>query len=219
MNAKLTPSKCPLGLRVTLDGQAIELPGWLAHCLPAIQAYLEGIAVKNERVLWALEVNGCKVQLGDTGTPLIPFSRIHANTIPFEELSRHLIRAGRAKLKQLQDSMEEAALVVLINEAPVARRFWNIWKSQLEEPLFSLRVLHELNGSRIHPIAGAGIIEQYIDTLESVIEQVEQLLPTDRRKRKNPNILAFSQFLDDALIPWLGRVDEDFIELEALIQI
>jgi hypothetical protein len=200
-------------LQVTVDGQPLELPEWLADSLPSIKTYLECLAMKKERVLWSLQVDGIKVDLADPAIPVNCFSRVRANTITYEQLATHLILAGHAKIKKLQVELEVAGLVVLINDRSVTRRLWQEWEPQLQEPLFSLRALRELKLPSLLPLFDPQPSCAYSDEISLITCEIEALFQSEAAD-DTADLIAFSEIVDFTLIPWLKRLSDVFDQLD-----
>jgi hypothetical protein len=192
---------------VTIDDHPVTLPKWLSDTLPAIQTYLECMAMKKERVLWTLEVDGNRIDLAQGHEAVDCFQRIEAQTIGFRELGGHLISAGRTKISELVTQIEEAALLVLINDAPVLQRFWREWEPQLREPLFSIRALQELNGKKLPKMIQGQSISKCLEELSMIVCEVETLLFVADESGKEIDPIPFSELLEYTLLPWLRNVD------------
>jgi hypothetical protein len=204
-------SKGSDSLQVTIDDQPVDLPDWLSDTLPAIQTYLECMAMKKERVLWALEVDGVRVDLADTAEQQLgSFRRIQAQTIGFAELRGHLLKAGRSKLTELLDHIEEGCLLVLINDWKVAWRLWRDWEPQVREPLFSLRALQELNETAGGKTTEDGQITKLVEELGFIVCEVEHLFAATEQDQDTTDPVLFSELLEYTLVPWLKKLDAQF---------
>jgi hypothetical protein len=199
-------------LQIVVDGQPLELPNWLADSLPSIKTYLECMAMKKERVLWSLQVDGMKVDLADPAVPVSSFSRVRANTITYEQLGTRLISAGLSKLKSLKAELSEAVLLVLINDWSEAEKLWQEWEPQLQEPLFSLRALRELKLPNLVKLFDTRPPCNFSDEMSLITCEIEMLFGADTYQR-SPDLIAFSEILEFTLIPWLERLDDLFEQL------
>lgn len=197
-----------------MDNRPLNLPDWLADSLESIRTYIECIAMKKERVLWTLQVDEQKVDLAEPELDVRRFSQVRASTISFADLSNHLISAGRDKARELSESLEEAVLLVLINDGSVAQRLWHDWEPQLAEPLFSLRALQELKLPRFQRLFQKRPLAEYFEQLSFIIWEVESLFRTCDDDPESANLIAFSEILDFTLVPWLRAVDDYFNDLE-----
>jgi hypothetical protein len=205
-------------LRVTIDDEPINLPDWLSDTLPAIQTYLECMAMKKERVLWSLAVDGIRVDLADGLEATGAYRRIEAQTIGFKELSRHLVSAGESKIHDLLVQVEEASLLVLINDWRFCRRLWREWEPQFREPLFSLRALRELNGKKIAKLLPSHGMAKMVEELSVISCEAETIFDAHEADEELFDPILFSELLDCTLLPWLRNLDLHFSRLAKSIR-
>lgn len=200
----------PPPLNVTLDGQAVELPSATIDSLAAIQAHLECLAMKNERVLWTLQVDGVKFHLANSAIPLHTFRQVQAQTISLNELGEYLVILGRAKTRELLGFTEKAILLVLINDWAVTRKLWQAWQPEFREPLFSLRSLQELRGEKLLdlPLDGKPL-SQHLEEISAINTEIESLLQ-ETPDEGSPVIQMLSDILEKRLLPWLQRLSTYF---------
>lgn len=202
-------------LEVTVDGAPLELPKWLADSLTSIRTYLECVAMKQERVLWSLLVDGQKMDLaqplpGDDG-----FRVVRANTITFEELRNRLISAGREKVADLISAMQPVSLMVLINGLEYAKDLWFEWEPQLREPLFSLRALQELDETADDTLVLRPDIANYLEHLTFICLEVESLFIDPSFGKNESGVVSFSEILDCTLVPLLKKLEQEFQVLQS----
>ena len=125
-------------LQITLDGQPVSLPVKHGRSLQAIRAHLENIALKHQRVLFSLTINGTPVSLGES---LLPFKTVHkiaARTISFNQLGFQLVAVAADQINSLHERVERLALQVMINEWPKAEALWWDLMPELKVPLLTL---------------------------------------------------------------------------------
>lgn len=203
----------PTSPQVVLDGQPVGLPDWLGQSFDAIKTYIECIAMKDERVLWALNVDGLNVDLAQSDPLVNSFRHIHGQTISYNELADRLLSAGRSKVRELLRELEPAVLNVLITDEIVVEEAWCDWEPQFREPLFSLRALNELKqhdgSSEVDPV----VLNCHLDQLTFTICEVESLFAHRDRQDGSVDLVSFSEILDFTLIPWLKSLDEIFCKL------
>ena len=199
-------SKSP---RVTLDGQSVKPPEWVCGSVPALQAYLEGVAAQNDRVLWSLHVDGAKICLSRSLAPAI--RQVQASTISLDEFCQHLVASGQAKVKALQEAIESAVLTVVINDWSAARQLWRQWQPLLREPLYALDTVRELVQSRVPASVPSSLLTRRIDEIGNINAQVESLfLEFSSRDDATEGLVEFSEILEQRLIPWLHNVSDAF---------
>lgn len=203
----------PSAFQVTMDGQPVDLPDWLGESLDAIKTYLECIAMKEERVLWTLQVDGIKLDLAEPDLLIDAFNSVRANTISYDELAERLVTAGRTKVHELLTELEPAVLNVLINDTAFAERLWYDWEPQLREPLFSLRALSELKRTNRTAPFDSALLPTYLDQLGFTCSEVESLFVRNQFDENSADLVSLSEILDFTLIPWLRNLDALFQRL------
>ena len=195
-------------VKISLDGRPLRLPAWNCATLPAIQAYLEGVALQKDRVLWSLEVDGVKYGLGQLTGSNAPatFREIEASTIDFAQLSKRLLKTGLTQVEKLRVSMQEAALLVLINDPSVCHGLWLKWQEQLREPLVGLRALQELKGDRCGKLFTGKPLSQHLEDLVCINYEVENLFRAE--DTGVADLIGFSEIIEHTILPWLrGTAD------------
>jgi hypothetical protein len=202
-------------LQVTIDGKPLQLPDWLADSLPSIRTYLECVAMKSDRVLWALQVDGIKLDLTESEFALDNFRTVRANTITYDELKQRLISAGRTKVQELLAGIKACSLLVVINDSSFAHNLWLDWEPQLSEPLFSLRALEELRRTQGEDGEMVADLPHFLEHLSFIACEVESLFRDDSDDSREADTVAFSEILDYTLLPWLTKLDQIFQHLQA----
>src|SRR4051812_23960769 len=102
-------------VQVTLDGQPLDFPSPHARSLQAIRAHLETVALKRQRILYSLTVNGAPVSLADSISPFKTFHKIVGRTIGFSQLGFQLIEVASDQVNALHERVEHLSLQVMIN--------------------------------------------------------------------------------------------------------
>jgi hypothetical protein len=201
-------------LRVTIDNQPVDLPNWLSDSLASIKTYLECLAMKKERVLWTLQVDGTPVNLADTSASLPSFNDVRAGTITYGDLTSRLISAGREKVNELRAAVEESILLVLINDWSIAEGLWYEWEPQLREPVLSLQALRELLTGKCEEIFDDEPLGRCVDELELIVTEVELLFSKAESERSIADSVTFSEILEFTLLPWLARFQACYDRIE-----
>lgn len=200
-------------LQVSLDGQPIQLPHWLAESLHSIRTYIECIAMKQHRVLWSLLVDGIKLDLSEPEAEIEPCRTVRAQTISYDELAERLLSSGRDKARELISTIESFSLTVVINDGALAQRLWYSWEPELRELLFSLRAYQELETTKAVRVMNASRLVGHLDQLEFLGTEIETLFQTD--SPEGIDLIDFSEIIDYTLIPWLRSLDQLFEEMHA----
>jgi hypothetical protein len=184
-------------VQVTLDGQAVELSSKQGKSLHAIRTRLETMALKRNRVLFSLTVNGASVNLGDSMSPFKTFHKVAARTISFSQLSFQLIGVAADQVNSLHERVQRMALQVMINEWAKAEEMWWALMPDLKDPLLTLAFVPQAiemvpNGHEINSKA----VKRYTDDLVSILEEIEEII-------ERQELLEFSNALENELLPWL----------------
>lgn len=80
-------------IQVTLDGQRVDLPAE-RHSLTAIRAYLEALAMEQQRILCAFSVDGRPANLAQIPADRNGFTQVVAATADLDDQPRQLIRTA-----------------------------------------------------------------------------------------------------------------------------
>lgn len=188
-------------IQVTLDGQRVDLPAE-RRSLTAIRAYLEALAMEQQRILCAFSVDGRPANLAHFPADRNGFTRVAAETVDLDDLPRHLIRTALHQTVQAREQALAAVVLVLINEGVVAREFW--WKlaTDLKAPLLTLSLVPE---SVCGPANGRASLTQLrkwqLQQLAGIIREVDEACWTE-----DPNYL--SNTLENRVLPWLDKLHE-----------
>jgi hypothetical protein len=184
-------------LQITLDGQPVALSIKQGRSLQAIRAHLEQVALKRQRVLFSLTINGTPVSLGEPLSPFKTFHKIAARTIGFDQLGFQLVAVAADQVNTLHERAERLALQVMINEWPKAEALWWDLMPELKDPLLTLSFIPQNvevlpNGEEISPKA----LMRFTSDLVKILENIEEILT-----RKE--LLELSDALENQLLPWL----------------
>jgi hypothetical protein len=184
-------------LQITLDGQPVALSVKQGRSLQAIRAHLEQVALKRQRVLFSLTINGTPVSLGEPLSPFKTFHKIAARTIGFDQLGFQLVAVAADQVNALHERVERLSLQVMINEWPKAEALWWELMPELKDPLLTLSFIPQNvevlpNGEEISPKA----LKRFTNDLVKILEDIEEILT-----RKE--LLELSDALENQLLPWL----------------
>ena len=183
---------------VTLDGAAIVLPAAAFFFLGAIRAHLEAVALKRQRVLCALSVDGVPLNLS-RGLPRVArFQRVTGETLGFEQLSRQLAWATHEQIVLLRTRVEATALRMVINEGAQAQRLWWELMPDLKAPLLTLIFLPEICGDQASKIL--------VEPLAGIIVDLNHVLDEINAACYHGDVLELSATLELQLLPWLDRL-------------
>jgi len=186
---------------VTLDNTTVVPPAGRIS-LNSIRAYLETLALANQRVLSVLTINGARV---NPTLPLIypdPVIHIGAETIPLEQLPLLLLTTAGQQTDHARESVEAALTLVLINKPATARELW--WKiaSLLKEPVLTLSLMPEdfcqlSCGNTFHKLR-----RWQLQQVAALVRQVDAVCETKDN-------LKLSDTLEHQVLPWLQSLGEN----------
>lgn len=187
-------------VQVTLDGHPIELSAHQGRSLQAIRALLETAALKRNRVLFSLIVNGVPVSLGESMSPFKTFHKVVARTVGFNQLSFQLVSVAAEQVNALHEKVEQLVLQVMINDWARAEELWWEAMPQLKDPLLTLSFVPPQikclpHGEEIGPEAQ----KRFTQDLVRILEEIERIMGRQ-------DLLEFSNALENQLLPWLRGV-------------
>jgi hypothetical protein len=187
------------GIEVVLDGLPIMLPAE-RRSLPSIRAYLETLALEQERILLTFNIDGERSHPSAPVTREPPVIRINAETIDLDDTPLRLVRTARQQANHARKQLEKAITLVLINEGHIAREFWWDLARDLKEPLLTLSLVPE--GTFGGPGAGASarqLRQWQLQHLAAIIREVDQACWTEDTK-------ILSNALESRALPWLDNL-------------
>jgi hypothetical protein len=184
-------------VQITLDGQSVALPAKQARSLQAIRSHLERVALKRQRVLFSLTVNGTPVSLGETMSPFKTFHKIVGRTISFSQLGFQLVAVAADQVNALHERVERLSLQIMINDWSKAEELWWDLLPELKDPLLTLSFVPAAvemlpHGEEI----GAKALKRFTNDLVQILEEIEEILTRQE-------LLELSNALENELLPWL----------------
>jgi hypothetical protein len=192
----------PVGVvEVKLDGLHIELPVE-RRTFSAIRSYLESLALKQQRILCALTVDGEAVNLSAPRRSSKPFSMIEGETMSLNEVPVQLINAALQQTAHVRAQVQAAVELVLINDSRRARELWWDLACALKEPLLTLALLpdnHCITAPGTAPVTQ--LRKWQLEQLGQVIQDVD-----DSCDAEDPTVL--SDALETRALPWLDRLHD-----------
>ena len=184
---------------VTLDCETVVMPAG-RNTLNAVRAYLESLALANQRVLAEFSVDGFAV---DLSLPLdkLSFRRVDAVTVPLDELPLVLLATAGNQLNRVRASVEAALTLVLINDASKSRELWWNIVSQLKEPVLTLSLMPENICQSCCGTSLQKLRRWQLEQIAVVVQRVEKACDT----RDN---IRISDALESLVLPWLDKLGE-----------
>jgi len=192
-------------IEVKLDGALIAIPSE-RRSFNAIRAYLESLALRQQRILCWLSVDGEAVNLTQPRTVTGPFSQIEAETMNLSEVPLQLIKAALLQTDIARSRVQTAVELVLINDGCRARELWWTISTMLKEPLLTLSLLPETIFGRGNSRAPLLQLRKWqLQQLGGVIKDVDNVCDSE-------DTLLLSEALEERVLPWLNKL-HDSLEL------
>jgi hypothetical protein len=188
-------------IAIWLDGLPVDMPAGRTS-LNSIRCYLETVALENQRVLSALHIDGCPINLSLPLPGDYVFSRIEAESIDLDESAVLVLKTAMCQAGHTRDCVETALTLVLINSAEVARELWWNLARQLKEPVLTLSLLpdHLCGPSN----AGASLKQLrkwQLEQVAAIIRDVDAACNTG-------DTIQISNALERRVLPWLAQLNE-----------
>ena len=192
-------------VEVKLDGLPVEVPQE-RRSFTGIRTYLESLALQQQRILCALNVDGEPANLTGSRTNSKPFACVEGETMSLNEVPIQLIKAALQQTVTVRAQVRSTVELVLINEVQRGRELWWSLAGALKEPLLTLSLLPEnICG---HANGGASLLQLrkwQLEQLGQVIQDVD-----DACCSADPT--ALSDALEKRALPWLDNL-HDSLEL------
>lgn len=181
---------------VTLDGRIIQLPPQ-RRSLAAVRAYLETVALEQQRILVGLKVDGEAISLNGALIGEESFARVEAETIDLSQVPLQLVKTALQQSKRVRSHALTAISLVLINDESEARAIWWDLAQELKQPLLTLSLM---------PLDACKTSKGSASLLQLRKWQLEQLASilkaVDARAASDDNI-RLSEAIEERVMPWL----------------
>jgi hypothetical protein len=188
-------------IAIFLDGLPVTIPA--GRTSPnSIRCYLETLALENQRVLCAFNVDGCATNLALPLPRLEKFSRIEAETVALDESILLLLKTAYQQTSRARECVEAALTLVLINNANVARELWWNLAHQLKEPVLTLSLLPDhLCGQSSGSTPLKQLRKWQLEQVAAIIRRVDKACDTG-------DTIHISNALETRVLPWLEKLGE-----------
>ncbi|MBC8096586.1 MAG: hypothetical protein H7Y43_12320 [Akkermansiaceae bacterium] len=194
-------SLSPGEVEVKLDGVPVEIPPE-RRSFVAIRSFLESLALQQQRILCALNVDGESINLSHPRIAWKSFSHVEAETMSLNEVPAQLIRAALQQTTALRSRVQTAVELVLINDITQSRELWWNLSTILKEPLLTLSLLPD---NICGPNNGRASLTQLrkwqLEQLGGIIQDIEDASQLD-------DTAALSDALEKRALPWLDKLLE-----------
>jgi hypothetical protein len=193
---------------ISLDGKPIEVMPNALESLASIRAQLELMALRQDRVLSGLSVDGIEVSLLHPPDWASPFHTIAGRTISLHDYSQQLLLRVLQQVDQVCHRTEELVLLVLINEWPAMDWLWRTLQSDIQAPMVKLGLLQEfLNLQPQSADTPANQLGLFWREFRATWHRLDEVyLRQDK--------LALSDALEQDLLPWLNNLRRCLVQLE-----
>jgi hypothetical protein len=184
-------------LIVTLDGRPVILPPQ-RRSLAGIRAYLEMLALQQQRILFSFRVDGARIGLGAMLPTQPQFHKVEAETIDLAEVPLQLIRTAMLQATEAKGQVACAITLVLINQAGWAREHWWQLLRALNQPILTLSLLPEC--ACAGSTGGASLLQLrrwQLQQLGAILKDVDEACWSEEP-------LALSNALESRVLPWLN---------------
>lgn len=188
-------------IQITLDGITVEAPSQ-GHSLNAIRHHLEAIALEQQRVLCALNIDGRAANLSLPFNSEARFSRVEAETVGLDETAVLILKAAAWQTDEARSCVEKALTLVLINECNVARELWWDLARRLKEPVLTLSLLPETTWGDIRQGGSLRQLRKWqLEQIAVIMREVDQACHTG-------DTIQLSNALESRVLPWLQKLME-----------
>jgi hypothetical protein len=189
-------------VQVLLDGQPVALPGKVLAKLSAVRAQLEQLALRKDRILTALWVDGIAVNLQQSSVEWRRFQRVEAQTVSFVELGASMIATVRREARETAARIRLAGSQVLINPWPEAYRLVRRLEAETRTLLLVIGFIDELCSD------SAGLSHADVRTIRDHIDCIDELQQRLHAVATDRSVEGLSDFLFLAMAPWVERLAE-----------
>ena len=186
-------------LEVKLDGMTVEIPPE-RRSFAAIRSYLESLALQQQRILCALNVDGESVNLTQPRHTAKQFTHIEGETMTLGEVPVQLIKAALQQAGTLCGRVQKCIELVLINEPGQAREIWWSLSTGMKEPLLTLSLLPEGFGNGESGSASMSQLQKWqLQQLGCIIQDVEEA-------SQHEDTTVLSEALEKRALPWIEKL-------------
>lgn len=188
-------------IEVKLDGVPVVIPP--ERCsFTGIRSYLESLALRRQRILCSLCVDGEPVNLTQPPGCSKEFAQVEAETMDLNEVPFQLLKAALQQTAAVRARLQAAVELVLINDGHRARELWWGLSTALKEPLLTLSLLPD---NICGPDNGRASLMQLrkwqLEQLGGVIKEVDEACYTE-------NTAVLAEALEQRALPWLEKLHE-----------
>ena len=186
-------------LAISLDGLPVAIPV-NRRSLTGIRAYLETLAMEQQRVLASVCVDGQAVDFAAGSDGPTVFSRVEADSISLDEIPLQLLKTARAQITAARERCQQAVTLVLINDGVCAREFWWQLAQELRAPLLTLALMPDPAQNYASGAASPAQLRRWqLQQLAAIIRSVDEVSEAD-------DMISLSTALENRALPWLEKL-------------
>ena len=189
-------------VEVKLDGANVLVPAE-RRSLDGIVAYLDFLALQQQRILCLLCVDGEAVNLTHGGgRRFSSFSQIEAETMSLAEVPHQLIKAALQQTVTARTRVQAAIELVLINSAARSYELWWSLSVSLKEPLLTLSLIPETICGPENGRASLSQLRKWqLQQLGGLIHEVDAVCNSE-------DTLQLADALEKRVMPWLNNLHD-----------
>ena len=187
-------------VQIVLDGQPVALPDQALGKLSSVRAQLEWLALRRDRMLTALWVDGVAVNLQQPSVEWQRFQRVEARSISFGELGVSMIATVQREARETAARVRFAGAQVLINAWPEAYRLVRRLEAETRTLLLVIGFIEELCSEPVSlSAAAARVIRDHMESIDRLQERLHAVAA-------QRTVADLSDFLLLAMAPWVERL-------------
>ena len=191
----------PATVDVKLDGAIVLIPSE-RRTLDGIIAYLDFLALQQQRILCWLCVDGEAVNLTHSSRRQGSFTQVEAETMSLTEVPHQLIKAALQQTLAGRARVQTAIELVLINQSPRAHELWWSLSVSLKEPLLTLSLLPEtICGPENGRASMAQLRKWQLQQLGGLIQDVDAVCGSE-------DTILLAEALEKKVLPWLNKLHD-----------
>jgi hypothetical protein len=186
-------------IKILLDGVPMQVPPQRSS-LAGVRSYLESLAMRQQRILCTLVVDGKAENLAQSPLADRHYARISAESIDLSEIPLQLLRTARLQTESVHVRVQEAVALVMVNGGLHARELWWNLACQLKQPLLTLSLIPETGcGPSSRRVPLLQLRKWQIEQLALIIQDLDEASASD-----DPTPL--SNALESRVLPWLAKL-------------
>lgn len=180
----------------------MALPDKALKKLSSVRAQLELLALRKDRILASLMVDGVPIDLQHTGLEWQRFQEVEARTISFGELGVAMITSVYREARNTVERIQHAGSQVLINDWPAVCRLVRRLESETRTLLLVIGFIDELCSEHVTiDRVDVKSIREHIEGMEALRNRLNEVM--DHRDAEE-----LTDFLMLSMAPWVERLAE-----------